>query len=70
MKNAIIGCLTAIAVLVLTILIGGWIGVWLWGAIMVKVFGLPVLTIWQMWGLILLAHIIIPHSTSTTTSSK
>ena len=68
MKDAIIGCLTAIAVLILTILIGGWIGVWLWGAIMVEVFGLPALTIWQMWGLILLTHIIIPHSTITTSS--
>lgn len=66
MKNTIIGCLTAIALMILSILIGGWVALWLWEDIMVAVFELPMLNIWQMWGLICLAHIIIPHSTTTT----
>ena len=41
-------------------LLGAWIGVALWGAIMVKVFGLPALTFWQFYGLIILLHILLP----------
>lgn len=41
-------------------LLGTWIGVALWGAIMVKVFGLPALTFWQFYGLIILLHILLP----------
>jgi hypothetical protein len=42
------------------------IGLWLWGAIMVAVFGLPALTYWQMFGLIILVRIIFPGHVSTT----
>lgn len=66
MKDHVIGCLTIIADAILSILIGGWIALWLWEAIMVTVFGLPMLNIWQVWGLIWLTHIIIPHSTTIT----
>lgn len=41
-------------------LLGAWIGVALWGAIMVKVFGLPALTFWQFYGLMILLHILLP----------
>lgn len=41
-------------------LLGAWIGVALWSAIMVKVFGLPALTFWQFYGLIVLLHILLP----------
>ena len=41
-------------------LLGAWIGVTLWGAIMVKVFGLPALTFWQFYGLMILLHILLP----------
>lgn len=41
-------------------LLGAWIGVALWSAIMVKVFGLPALTFWQFYGLIILLHILLP----------
>ena len=41
-------------------LLGAWIGVALWSAIMVKVFGLPALTYWQFYGLMLLLHILLP----------
>lgn len=41
-------------------LLGSWIGVALWSAIMVKVFGLPALTFWQFYGLIILLHILLP----------
>lgn len=41
-------------------LVGAWIGVALWGAIAVKIFGLPELTFWQFYGLMILLHIILP----------
>lgn len=53
----------AIAVLILALLLallGAWIGVWLWGLIMVDVFGLPALTFWQFYGLIILLRILLP----------
>ena len=54
-----------IAILILLValilaLLGAWIGVALWGAIMVKVFGLPALTFWQFYGLMILLHILLP----------
>ena len=45
-------------------LLGAWIGVWLWGLIMVNIFGLPALTFWQFYGLMILLHILLPgHGT-------
>lgn len=41
-------------------LLEAWIGVALWSAIMVKVFGLPPLTFWQFYGLMILLHILLP----------
>lgn len=41
-------------------LVGAWIGVALWGAIAVKIFGLPELTFWQFYGLMILLHILLP----------
>ena len=53
----------AIGVLIIALLlalVGAWIGVALWGAIAVKVFGLPSLTFWQFYGLMILLHILLP----------
>jgi hypothetical protein len=38
----------------------------LWNNIMVGVFGLPVLTFWQTYGIILLAHLIFPSHYSSS----
>ena len=53
----------AIVILIVALLlalIGAWIGVALWGVIMVKVFDLPALTFWQFYGLMILLHILLP----------
>lgn len=55
--------LAAILILVIALilaLLGAWIGVWLWGLIMVNIFGLPALTFWQFYGLMILLHILLP----------
>lgn len=49
-----------IGIFLLLALFETWIGVALWGAIAVKVFGLPALTFWQFYGLMLLLHILLP----------
>lgn len=54
-----------IMVSALLFLLEGWIALMLWDAIMVAVFNLPALSYWQMYGLIWLAHIIFPWSTTT-----
>ena len=38
------------------------IGVWLWKVIIVAVFGLPALTYWQFYGLLVLIRILLPKS--------
>lgn len=45
-----------------------WIKWLLWGAIVVKVFGLPALTFWQMAGLDILLSLLIPHSSGSSKS--
>ncbi len=52
--------IVALILALLLALVGAWIGVALWGAIMVKVFGLPALTFWQFYGLMILLHILLP----------
>lgn len=39
------------------------LGVWLWKIIMVGVFGLPALSFWQFFGLVILLHILLPTNT-------
>ena len=47
------------------------IGVWLWGAIAVGVFGLPALTFWKFVGLEILLWLLIPtRPTRVDTNSK
>ena len=57
------GCISALIIFIVTIglsFIEAAIGNWLWSKIMVDIFRLPVLTYWQFFGLIWLAHIILP----------
>ena len=67
------GCLTALLAVVLLIglaFLYAAIGCWLWGAIMVPVFGLPTLTYWQMYGIIVLARIVFGSHSSVSTNNK
>jgi hypothetical protein len=36
----------------------GWVLMLLWNWLMPSIFGLPVITFWKAWGLIILAHIL------------
>lgn len=36
----------------------GFVVMWLWNALMPKIFGLPTIGFWEAWGLFILAHIL------------
>ncbi len=40
----------------------GFAVVWLWNWLMPAIFGLPAITFWQAWGLVVLAHILFKSS--------
>lgn len=61
------GCLTAIGLLVLGLVLDiiyafaiSIIGVWLWNYAMVSMFGVPQITFWQMLALMVLVRLFIP----------
>lgn len=60
---AIIGMLL---VLVAFVWLEVQIACWLWGVIMVGIFSLPALTGWQMFGLMILANLVLPTSHIST----
>lgn len=67
--GAILGGLAIIFFAVFICLIPAILATWLWGLLVVPIFGLPTLTFWQMFGLMILVRIILP-SPSSSNSSK
>lgn len=64
------GCFTVFIVIFLCLFIYAAIGCWLWGLIMVPVFGLPALGYWQMFGLMWLLRLLFGRSSSYSSSKK
>lgn len=64
------GCLVVFIVIFLSLFIYAAIGCWLWGLIMVPVFGLPALGYWQMFGLMCLLRMLFGRSGSYSSSKK
>ena len=58
----ILGCLGLIVLIIALAWLEVQIACWLWGIIMVGIFSLPMLTGWQMFGLMVLLHVIMPTS--------
>ncbi len=57
---AIVGLLIAAAMALLF----GLVLMWLWNWLMPEIFGLPAISFWQAWGLVVLSHILFktfPH---------
>ena len=68
-----IGCLTALIIIPLLIVLSfitAGIATWLWGLIIVPVFGAPALSYWQMFGLIWLLRLIVPTNVSSSSSKS
>ena len=64
------GCLVVFIVVFLSLFIYAAIGCWLWGLIMVPVFGLPALGYWQMFGLMWLLRLLFGRNGSYSSSKK
>lgn len=65
-QGTVLASIIVIIIALVLALLGAWIGVALWGAIAVKIFGLPELTFWQFYGLMILLHILFPGGRYTT----
>ena len=48
-----------LALAALILLLVGFLVAWLWNWLMPEIFGLPTITYWQAWGLLLLAHLLL-----------
>lgn len=69
MKKLVEG-ITAVVLIVISVAIFGLIlaGIanWIWGLIIVPVFGAPVLTYWQMYGIMILIRLLFPINMSSS----
>ena len=54
-----------IAILIFLIFIGAWIVMLLWNGLAVPLFGAPVLSFWQTYGLMIMSRLILPTRIST-----
>ena len=72
MKKLVEG-ITAVVLIVISVVIFGLIlaGIanWIWGLIIVPVFGAPVLTYWQMYGIMILIRLLIPTFANSSSSN-
>lgn len=66
MKEFFYKFLLMISVVVVCSFIGAAIATWLWGLIIVPVFGAPVLGYWQMYGVIILIKFLLPINISSS----
>ena len=64
------GCLVVFIAIFLGLFVYAAIGCWLWGLIMVPVFGLPALGYWQMFGLMWLLRMLFGRSGSYSSPKK
>lgn len=62
--------LVVFIVIFLSLFIYAAIGCWLWGLIMVPVFGLPALGYWQMFGLMWLLRMLFGRGSKYSSSKK
>lgn len=58
--GAICTILGALLLLAVCLFAGCWIALWLWNIIAIPIFGAPVLSFWQMYGLMWLLRLLIP----------
>ena len=67
------GCLIALlAVILLVVMLFfvPWLELWLWGMVMIPVFGTPALTYWQMFALNLLCGLLFRRGGNINTSKE
>lgn len=62
----LIAAIIAICLVIVGNLIFAGIALWMWGLIIVPVFGAPALTFWQMYGIMILISCLMPIRINTT----
>ena len=62
------GCMLAIFAIVLVIIFYAAIGMWIWNATLVPLFGAPVIGYWQMYGIMILARMIFGRGSSSSSN--
>lgn len=62
----LIATIIAICLVIVGNLIFAGIALWMWGLIIVPVFGAPALTFWQMYGIMILISCLMPIRINTT----
>ena len=65
------GCLIALLAVILVaamLFLIPWLELWLWGIVMIPVFGAPILTYWQMFALNLLCGLLFRRGGNINTS--
>ena len=72
MKNSNYGCSEMLITIILAIclvivgnLLLAGIALWMWGLVIVPVFGAPALTFWQMYGIMVLIDCLMPTRIDT-----
>ena len=63
------GCMVAILVVVVSIILYAAIGMQIWNVTLVPMFGAPVIGYWQMYGIMILARMIFGRSSSSSSSN-
>ena len=64
--EAFLAVILVFAIALVVNLIFAGIAAWMWGLIIVPVFGAPVLTYWQMYGIMVLISCILPTRVNTS----
>lgn len=67
------GCLIALLALIFIVamlFLIPWLELWLWGIVMIPVFGAPILTYWQMFALNLLCGLLFRRGGNINTSKN
>lgn len=62
------GCMLAILAIVIAVFLYAAIGMWIWNITLVPLFGAPVISYWQMYGIMILARMIFGRSSSSSSS--
>ena len=62
----LIAAIITICLVIVGNLIFAGIALWMWGLIIVPVFGAPALTFWQMYGIMILISCLMPIRINTT----
>lgn len=65
-STILIATIIAICLVIVGNLIFAGIALWMWGLIIVPVFGAPALTFWQMYGIMILISCLMPIRINTT----